>query len=930
MDISVCEQPESPDLLNLQREVFQFLLQKETKETAWADAKTLNDWLEQGILLEGMQPHTLGDALRTVIWRQHRLGEETIVPVLRQFSFATSISRKQLLQQLELADVSLLQTVSSYLISQAQEAPETYTAEEIQLIETLEQVLCTAPGSRSVSEHQSWQKQEMIFSLKQLLERSETLSALALPLFSQKQRRILEWLPRYLGQIVPQDLPRMQALLQAVPYLQGQQELLRQSETIFEEYGVEIGAYLHTTSTTAKLIRPTWDVVLPQGNESFFRVMLANSLLPASGEQTGLLVSSFLEELVEKTHLQESIDWETVVEQHSDLVFLQQYVQQSGQGEEYQPLLSRLVSVMEQLKQEWTYIQTSVSAAEQIRVLQQSEVFKRFSREIQELYQQSVSRIFSQAIQQEWRQMQAALPLSEQASALEHSTVWESLRRYAEESHQQELYERMASRVRREVEEKQEELLSYTLTEDKGLRTLVEQYEQTHKTVLLSQLEQEWRQIQVTLPLSEQASALEHSAVLEHVRQDMEESHQQELYERIVTHMRRQMEEKQKEISSYSLAEDQGVQALLEEYEQVQKNAVLTRLEQEWRHIRRTLPLQEQVSAWERSTTLEHLHKEMAEIQQQETYQRILTHVRRRVEEEQKTLFSSPLTEDKNLFTLVGQYVQTHPNTVLPQLEQQWRRRQAEILMPETISALERSVILEHLQKSGESPSQQEIPQNRPTQAAFPLLQRLLREQDQEVRQQMLFFSSSQSGKENAVLLHRAFLPGAGETATGMPAFWNASSSMLPLPPGRAGEGFISAAPVVRRNVRTVSPDQMQLRFHLAGYQQTSETYFIDNEGMQIVLTSGKPSGMSDSSFQYNYSNHAAPSEETTRQQEERLSKFQQQLFAYEQQMENLQKEQSKLAKEALRKADQVLMEQRFYNRIEEDIRLAAKRHGFG
>ncbi len=930
VDISVWEQPESPDLLNLQREVFQFLLQKETKETAWADAKTLNDWLEQGILLEGMQSHTLGDALRTVIWRQHRLGEETILPVLRQFSFATSISRQQLLQQLELADVSLLQTVSSYLISQAQEAPETYTAEEIQLIETLEQVLCTAPGSRSVSEHQSWQKQEMIFSLKQLLERSETLSALALPLFSQKQRRILEWLPRYLGQIVPQDLPRMQALLQAVPYLQGQQELLRQSETIFEEYGVEIGAYLHTTSTTAKLIRPTWDVVLPQGNESFFRVMLANSLLPASGEQTGLLVSSFLEELVEKTHLQESIDWETVVEQHSDLVFLQQYVQQSGQGEEYQPLLSRLVSVMEQLKQEWTYIQTSVSAAEQIRVLQQSEVFKRFSREIQELYQQSVSQIFSQAIQQEWRQMQAALPLSEQASALEHSTVWESLRRYAEESHQQELYERMASRVRREVEEKQEELLSYTLTEDKGLRTLVEQYEQTHKTVLLSQLEQEWRQIQVTLPLSEQASALEHSAVLEHVRQDMEESHQQELYERIVTHMRRQMEEKQKEISSYSLAEDQGVQALLEEYEQVQKNAVLTRLEQEWRHIRRTLPLQEQVSAWERSATLEHLHKEMAEIQQQETYQRILTHVRRRVEEEQKTLFSSPLTEDKNLFTLVGQYVQTHPNTVLPQLEQQWRRRQAEILMPETISALERSVILEHLQKSGDPPSQQEIPQNRPTQAAFPLLQRLLREQDQEVRQQMLFFSSSQSGKENAVLLHRAFLPGAGETATGMPAFWNASSPMLPLPPGRAGEGSISAAPVVRRNVRTVSPDQMQLRFHLAGYQQTSETYFIDNEGMQIVLTSGKPSGMSDSSFQYNYSNHAAPSEETTRQQEERLSKFQQQLFAYEQQMENLQKEQSKLAKEALRKADQVLMEQRFYNRIEEDIRLAAKRHGFG
>ena len=141
---------------------------------------------------------------------------------------------------------------------------------------------------------------------------------------------------------------------------------------------------------------------------------------------------------------------------------------------------------------------------------------------------------------------------------------------------------------------------------------------------------------------------------------------------------------------------------------------------------------------------------------------------------------------------------------------------------------------------------------------------------------------------------------------------------------------MISAAPVVRRNVRTVSPDQMQRRFHLAGYQQTNETYFIDNEGMQIVLTSGKPSGMSDSSFQYNYPNHAAPSEETTRQQEERLSKFQQQLFAYEQQMENLQKEQSKLAKEALRKADQVLMEQRFYNRIEEDIRLAAKRHGFG
>lgn len=1110
VDTSVWEQPESPDFLNLQREVFQFLLQKETKETAWADTKTLNAWLEQGILLEGMQSHTLGDTLRTVIWRQHRLGEETILPVLRQFSFAISMSRQQLLQQLEQADVSLLQTVSSYLISQAQEAPEAYTAEEIQLIETLEQVLCTAPGSRSVSEHQFWQKQEMILSLKQLLERSETLSALALPLFSQKQAGILEWVPRYLGQIVSQDLPRMQALLQAVPYLQGQQELLRESETIFQEYEVEISAYLHTTSTTAKLIRPTWDAVIPQRNESFFRLMLANSLLPTSGEQTGLLVSSFLEELVEKTHSQESIDWEKVVEQHSDLVFLQQYVQQTGQGEEYQPLLSRLVSVMEKLKQEWTYIQTSVSAAQQIHVLQQSEVFKHFSKEIQELYQQSVSQIFSQAIQQEWRKMQATLPLSEQASAWEHSTVWESLRRYAEESHQQELYEHIVTHVRREIQEKQEELLSYTLTEDKDLQNLVEQYEQTHKTLILSQLEQEWRQIQQTLPLSEQASALEHSVVLEHVRQDMEESHQQELYERIVTHTRRQMEEKQeqllsytltedkelqalveqyeqthktvmlsqlerewhqiqrtfpvserasalersailehvrkdteesnqqelyerivtnvrrqiekkqekysfytltqdkdlqtlieqykqthkntiltrlerewqqiqrtlpvleqasalehsailehlhryteemhhqdifqravtslhhrieekrKKISSYSLAEDQGLQALMEEYELVQKNAVFTQLEQEWQHIRHTLPLQEQISAWESSATLEHLHKEMTESQQQETYQRILTHVRRQVEEEQKTLSSYPLTEDKNLFTLVGQYVQTHPNTVLPQLEQQWRRRQAETPMPEAISALERSVILEHLQKSGESSSQQEALQSRTPQAAFPLLQRLLREQDQEVRQQMLLFSSPQNGKESVALLHRAFLPRAGESATEMPAFWNASSPMLPLPPGRAGEGSISAAPVVRRNVRTISPDQMQLRFHLAGYQQTSETYFIDNEGMQIVLTSGKPSSMSDSSFQYNYSNHAAPSEETARQQEERLSKFQQQLFAYEQQMENLQKEQSKLAKEALRKADQVLMEQRFYNRIEEDIRLAAKRHGFG
>lgn len=1111
VDASVWEQPDSPDFAALQREVFELLLQKETKETAWADAKTLNAWLEQGILLDGMESHTLGDTLRTVIWRQHRLGEETILPVLRQFSFAVSMSRQQLLQQLEQANVSLLQTVSSYLISQAQEAPEAYTAEEIQLIETLEQVLCTAPGSRSVSEHQSWQKQEMIFSLKQLLERSETLSALALPLFSQKQAGILEWVPRYLGQIVPQDLPRMQALLQAVPYLQGQQELLRESETIFQEYGVEIGAYLHTTSTTAKLIRPTWDVVLSQGNESFFRLMLANSLLPASGEQTGLLVSSFLEELVEKTHSQESIDWEKVVEQHSDLVFLQQYVQQTGQGEEYQPLLSRLVSVMEQLKQEWTYIQTSVSAAQQIHVLQQSEVFRHFSGEVQELYQQSVSQIFSQAMQQEWRRIQATLPLSEQASAWEHSTVWESLRRYAEESHQQELYEHMVTQVRHQIQERQEELLSYTLTEDKDLQTLVEQYEQTHKTVLLSRLEQEWSQIQATLPLSEQASALEHSAVLEHVRKEMEESRQQELYERIVTHLRRQIEEKQErllsytltedkdlqalveqyeqthktvmlsqlerewhqiqrtfpvserasalersailehvrkdteesnqrelyerivanvhrqieekqeeysfytltqdkdlqtlieqykqthkntiltrlerewrqiqrtlpvseqasalehsailehlhryteethhqdlfqravtslhhriqekqqEISSYSLTEDQGLQTLMEQYKQIQKKAVFTRLEQEWRHIRHTLPIQEQVSVWERSATLEHLHKEMTESQQKETYQRVLTHVRREIAEEQQRISSSTLTEDQNLFTLVGQYLQTHPNTVLPVLEQAWRRQQSEPPEQETVSALERSVILEYLQKSGEVPAGQEGSQSLPAQERSPLWQRLVQAAGQELSQQMPLFSSEQGESRNpAVLLHRALLPGAGESEAEAPAFWNASPPILPLPPGRAGEGSISAAPVVRRNVRTISPDQMQLRFHLAGYQQTSETYFIDNEGMQIVLTSGKPSGMSDSSFQYNYSNHAAPSEETTRQQEERLSKFQQQLFAYEQQMENLQKEQSKLAKEALRKADQVLMEQRFYNRIEEDIRLAAKRHGFG
>ena len=122
----------------------------------------------------------------------------------------------------------------------------------------------------------------------------------------------------------------------------------------------------------------------------------------------------------------------------------------------------------------------------------------------------------------------------------------------------------------------------------------------------------------------------------------------------------------------------------------------------------------------------------------------------------------------------------------------------------------------------------------------------------------------------------------------------------------------------------------MRERFHLAGYHQSNETYFIDSQSMEMVLTGGAfPTG-EGASLQYSYQNSAGSARESVRQQEERFTKLHQQLSAYEQQLETIRKKQEKLEAETMRKSDQALMEQRFYRYIEEDIRLAAKRHGFG
>lgn len=157
-----------------------------------------------------------------------------------------------------------------------------------------------------------------------------------------------------------------------------------------------------------------------------------------------------------------------------------------------------------------------------------------------------------------------------------------------------------------------------------------------------------------------------------------------------------------------------------------------------------------------------------------------------------------------------------------------------------------------------------------------------------------------------------------------------AENRMLRLTAGQAGARIMAGAFVIHRNVHPLSSGEVRGRFRLAGYDQTSETYFIDSRSMEIVLTAGGSPAGEGFSFQYSRGSGGNSSQESVRRQEEEFAKLHQQLTTYEQQLDVIRRQQAKLAEEVLFKADQALMEQRFYRHIEEDIRLAAKRHGFG
>lgn len=96
----------------------------------------------------------------------------------------------------------------------------------------------------------------------------------------------------------------------------------------------------------------------------------------------------------------------------------------------------------------------------------------------------------------------------------------------------------------------------------------------------------------------------------------------------------------------------------------------------------------------------------------------------------------------------------------------------------------------------------------------------------------------------------------------------------------------------------------------------------------ETVLASGSPPVRPSVQMEFSRVS-TVQHEEAFHQQQEQLVQFRQQMSLYERQLSAIREQQEKLLGEVLRKADQAAMEQRFYDRIDEDIRLAARRHGF-
>ena len=150
----------------------------------------------------------------------------------------------------------------------------------------------------------------------------------------------------------------------------------------------------------------------------------------------------------------------------------------------------------------------------------------------------------------------------------------------------------------------------------------------------------------------------------------------------------------------------------------------------------------------------------------------------------------------------------------------------------------------------------------------------------------------------------------------------NVSDSRLQLRPGRLPMLKLSGLPEGEMRITAIRPFSSQGKYDLLAYHNQYQRQEDVPVPAQVV---SQQENLSALSLQYT----ASPSGEMQNASNgEQMAKIQQRLAASERSLMQLRKEQENLAREFFRKADESLLEQRFYRRIQEDIHLAAKRHG--
>ncbi|WP_283124036.1 hypothetical protein [Angelakisella massiliensis] len=792
---------ETADFSHLRQAIWKSLVEHDFQDAQWDTWDQIADWTEQGLVLAAAKEDHPWESFRTLVWQQRHLQRETILPALRSFSFPHPWSEAQMEQWLHQADGALLQTVSAYLISQVQERGERCTPGELKLAESLERILCTAPDSPTMSQHQAWQSGQISAQLQEFLRQPDNgLASLLRPFLPEKKAGALNYFAGYVEQLSPQDLPRMTELLQAAPYLPGQEQLLKRSREMAGEYGEEIKTYLHSTPVAASLTKPAASVFSHQVRELLAK--RATEVLPLlKSGKTGPTVYHVLEDVINRLEETPLTQWEGILDREETLVFLRQHAPEN-QEEQDQSVFSQAASVLEQIRGIWQQTMKEKDSSQSPREEKPGsagEMLQSIRQQLKEGYLQSIP-----------------------------SSVFQT---------------------------SEKEMLPWMPSSGEGEKTLSMDFSRRGWFLALTSNDIEQHLKEYVLP------------------------QQQEVFHQAVLRLRQHIVEQQRKPKAASAGVEEEASAgngAPQADGKTAMEAAFTRagfLDENGRD------------------GLEYLMQYVPQ-ERQEGFRQAVLQLRQRVLERQRGTgtFSPEEWERSVLAGGRSKQADEQSGKALPG-ERQLTERTMQPLSPQT-GKQERN--MEPGMLSQTQPGQQLLP-------AVMLLHRLSRLEREELD------------------IHQRQRPAE-----------MAENRMLRLTAGQAGVRIMAGAFVIHRNVHPLSSGEVRGRFRLAGYDQTSETYFIDSRSMEIVLTAGGSPAGEGFSFQYSRGSGGNSSQESVRRQEEEFAKLHQQLTTYEQQLDVIRRQQAKLAEEVLFKADQALMEQRFYRHIEEDIRLAAKRHGFG